>query len=187
MATETRPSLITAEQFLQMDLGDGQHELIRGEIVEVTPPSPGHGFVCANVTYLLSKYGRETEVGYVLSNDTVVLTERAPDSVRGGDVLFYRNDRWPKAQVAGSKLPPVVPDLVVEVYSPSDRPGKLGEKISEYLNAGVPMIWVLYPDRRTLRIDRADDPVPRILGPEATVGDLPELPGFRCVVADFFV
>lgn len=187
MATETKPSLITAEQFLQMDLGDGVHELIRGEIIDVTPPSPGHGFVCANVTYLLGKYGRETGHGFVLSNDTVVLTERNPDTVRGGDVLYYSNARWRREEVVGSKLPPVVPDLVIEVHSPSNRPGAMLAKVSDYLRAGVAMVWVLYPERRHLTIDRANDPIPMVLGPEETVENLPELPGFRCGVADFFV
>ncbi|WP_169976388.1 Uma2 family endonuclease [Tautonia rosea] len=187
MATETRPRLITVEQFLKMDLGDGQYELVRGEILEVTSPSPGQGFVCANVTSLLSKYGRDTGFGDVLSHDTVVLTEPNPDTVRGGDVLIPRDKRWPRTQVVGTKFPPVVPDLDVEVDSPNDRPGTLGEKLSEYLNAGVPMIWVLHPERRTLRIDRADDPVPQIRGPDDTVENIPELPGFRCGVAEFFV
>ncbi|QDV33867.1 Uma2 family endonuclease [Tautonia plasticadhaerens] len=185
MATEAKPKLITAEQFMAMDLGEGMHELVRGEIVEVTPPGGWHGFVSANATFVLAKFGRDTGHGYPLSNDTAVLTGRDPDSVRGGDVLYYSNARWPRGQ-AGPGIPPLAPDLVVEVYSPSDRPGKMWEKIAEYFNAGIPMVWVLYPDRRALRIERADDPVPIVLADRDAVEGLPELPGFRCLVAEFF-
>jgi Uma2 family endonuclease len=186
MATEAKARPITVEEYMEMDLGEGLHELVRGEIVDVAPPGPSHGFVCANATYFLGKFGRETGHGYSLSNDTVVITERDPDTVRGGDVLYYSNARWPRARVVGTKLPPVVPDLIVEVYSPSNRPGEMREKVAEYLNAGVMMVWVLYPDRRRLTIDRADDPVPIVLGEADAVEGLPELPGFRCPVADFF-
>lgn len=185
MATEATPKLITAEEFMEMDLGEGLHELVRGEIVDVSPPSVGHGFVCANATFLLAKFGRETGHGYPLSNDSAVLTERNPDTVRGGDVLYYSNARWARGQ-AGPKLPPIVPDLIIEVYSPSNRPGKMKAKVAEYLGAGVAMVWVLYPERRQLTIERIDDPVPIVLGDGDTLEDLPELPGFRCAVADFF-
>jgi Uma2 family endonuclease len=185
MATEAKPKLITAEEFMQMDLGEGMHELVRGEIIEVTPPGGWHGFVCGNAALLLGNFGKQTGHGYIMTNDTAVLTERDPDSVRGGDVLYYSNARWARGQ-AGPGIPPIVPDLVVEVYSPSDRPGKMGEKISEYLNAGIAMVWVLYPERRTLRIERLEDPVPMILEDGQAVEGLPELPGFRCLVSEFF-
>ncbi|WP_152050372.1 Uma2 family endonuclease [Tautonia marina] len=186
MATETKPSLITAEQFMQMDLGDGLHELVRGEILDVPPAGQRHGRICFKTAMILERFGIETGHGYVATNDVAVQTERSPDSVRGADVCYFTHARLPESKIVEG-IPPVVPDLVVEVYSPSDRPGKLGEKISEYLNAGVPMVWVLYPERRTLRIDRAADPVPMVLGPDDTVEKLPELPGFRCDVAEFFV
>ena len=83
-------------------------------------------------------------------------------------------------------MPPVVPDLVVEVYSPSNRPGQIREKVNEYLAAGVPMVWLLYPERRTLAIYRPDDLLPIVLGDDEVVEGLAELPGFRCTVAEFF-
>jgi len=189
MATEAKPKpkpkLITAEEFMAMDLGEGLHELVRGEIVEVSPPGQRHGRISFKAGMILERFGSETRHGYVVSNDAGVQTERDPDSVRGADVSYYSNARLPESEIVDG-LPPVVPDLVVEVYSPSDRPGKMGRKVAEYLNAGVAMVWVLYPKRRTLRIERAEDPVPIVLGEGDVVENLPELPGFRRAVADFF-
>jgi Uma2 family endonuclease len=181
MATATK-TRVTAEEFFKMDLGEGRFELVRGEIIALTPPEYAHGYVCANFTAALHDFGRRTGHGHVASNDAAVAID--DETVRGGDVCYYSEARWPRAQV-GKGRPPVVPDLVVEVYSPSDRPGKLQEKLAEYLEAGVPMVWVAYPKHRRLAIYRGDDP-PIVLSESDFVENLPELPGFRCQIAEFF-
>ncbi|MEO6810028.1 MAG: Uma2 family endonuclease [Isosphaeraceae bacterium] len=185
MATTTR-RLITAEEFLDMDLGEGFHELVRGEVIEVPPPKHPHGRVCMKIGYRLEFYGRESGYGYVLSNDTAVVTERGPDTVRGADLMFYSKARLPESRLDDSALD-IVPDLVVEVVSPGNRASEIRSKIHEYLNAGVFMVWIAYPQRRTLVIYRRDDPIPITLTEADTLDNLPELPGFRCPVAEFFV
>jgi len=76
--------------------------------------------------------------------------------------------------------------LVVEVYSPGNRRAEILEKVTEYLKAGVLMVWVVHPNQRTVAIYRSDDPIPTILTEADVLEDLPELPGFRCPVAEFF-
>ncbi|HKI20124.1 MAG TPA: Uma2 family endonuclease, partial [Isosphaeraceae bacterium] len=75
MATATTTKLVTAEEFMAADLGEGSFELVRGEVVEVPPAMPEHGRVCGNAFYLLETYGRQTGLGYALSNDSAVVTE----------------------------------------------------------------------------------------------------------------
>lgn len=186
MAT-TGKDLVTAEQFLRMDLGEGTFELVRGEVVEVSPPMPEHGKVCMSIAFPLELFGRQTGYGYVLSNDSAVQTERGPDTVRGADLCFYSERRLPRSDV-GNSVPPIPPDLVVEVASPGDRPAEISRKVDEYLRAGVAMVWVAYPKQRTLAIHRpGDDQGPATLTERDIVEDLPELPGFRCRVVEFFV
>ncbi|MBX6313628.1 MAG: Uma2 family endonuclease [Isosphaeraceae bacterium] len=182
MATTTKPR-ITAEEFLRMDLGEGLFELVRGEIVKLPPPEYWHGLICINIGTLLHDFGRRTGHGHVATNDSAIGISE--DTVRGSDVCYFSEARWPRSQV-GHGLPPVPPDLAIEVLSPSDRPAKVMEKVSDYLSAGIPMVWVVDPSRRCLTIYRADDPTPRVLGESDTVEDLPELPGFQCRVAEFF-
>jgi Uma2 family endonuclease len=185
MAAELTTRTRTAEQFLAEDLGEGTFELVRGEVVRMSPSSPEHGLICANLAGIHWEYGRRSGFGYCLSNDSSVLTERNPDTVRGPDVAFYSRARWPREQV-GRTLPPVAPDLVVEVSSPGNRPGAMHEKIGEYLNAGALMVWVVYPKSRTLAIYRSFDVPPVVLDEGGTLEDLPVLPGFRCPVSDVF-
>ncbi len=184
MAT-TEKALITAEDFMQMDLGEGTFELVRGEVIELPPPMPEHGVICGEHLLHPSSFGRQTGHGYAMTNDSAVLTERGPDTVRGADVCYYSQARWPRSEV-GTQLPPVLPDLVVEVVSPSDRPGEIHRKVHEYLNAGVPMVWVTYPKQRRVLIHRRDQAEPIVLDESEVIENLPELPGFRCAVAEFF-
>jgi len=186
MATDVKTKLLTAEEFMAADLGDGNFELVRGEVIQVPPPMPEQGLICANLAFTLESYGRRTGYGYALSNDSAVVTERRPDTVRGADICFYSQERWPRSQV-GSTLPPVAPDLVVKVYSPGNRKGKALEKVIEYLDAGFPLVWVVYPKSRQVVIYRSADEAPAVLKEDAVIENLPELPGFRCPVADFFL
>jgi len=186
MATVAQPKLLTAEEFMAADLGEGTFELVRGEVIELPPPMPEHGRVCGNAFFVLETYGRQSGLGYGLANDSAVLTERGPDTVRGVDVCFYSHARWPRSQV-GRTLPPVPPDVAVEVVSPRNRPGELLRKVGEYLVVGVPLVWVVYPKRRRVAVYRPDEEEPTVFKDDEVLENFPELPGFRCPVADFFL
>ncbi|MFI5460275.1 MAG: Uma2 family endonuclease [Isosphaerales bacterium] len=186
MATVAKPKLLTAEEFMAADLGDGCFELVRGEVVELPPAMPEHGVICNNVAGIFWNYGRESGYGYSLSNDSAVVTERGPDTVRGPDVCFYSHARWPRSEL-GNSLPPVPPDVAVEVVSPGNRRGAIQRKVSEYLVIGTLLVWVVYPASRSVAIHRSDNEPPRVFHDGAVIEDLPELPGFRCPVADFFI
>lgn len=139
----TIETLLTAEEYLRLpDDDDRPTELVRGRIVTLNLPSFRHGKFCARVSRLLGNYAEEHDLGHVLSNDAGVVTQRDPDSVRGPDVSFYSFSRVPNgADPTG--YPSVVPEVAVEVRSPTDRWAKILEKVSEYLNAGVDLVYVV--------------------------------------------
>jgi Uma2 family endonuclease len=186
MASAVETKLLTAEEFMAADLGEGTYELVRGEVIQMPPPRPRHGRVSMNVAFILEAFGRRTGLGYVLINDAAVLTERNPDTVRGADVTYYSNVRWPSSDV-GSKLPPVPPDVAVEVRSPSNRAGEVNKKVSEYLAVGTALVWVVDPSSNTVNIFRAGNQPPITLNEGDVIENLPELPEFRCLVSEFFV
>ena len=165
--------------------GRGSFELVRGEVIELPPGMPKHGRICIKIALLLEMFGQDQNHGYTLGNDSAVVTRRSPDSVRGADVAYYSPARLPDADL-DDRLAPVVPDLVVEVLSPSNRPGEMRDKVAEYLAAGVLMVWIVDPPRRTLAVHRAGLPAPPVFGEAEVVEGLPELPGFRCVVGEMF-
>jgi Uma2 family endonuclease len=138
-----------------------------------------------NAGFVLETFGRHSGYGYCLSASAVA-TERGPDTVRGPDVCFYSHARWPRAKV-GRTLPPVPPDLVVEVDSPSNRPGERLRRIGEYLEAGVLLVWVVYPKSRRVAVYRPNGEEPTILKEDDVLENFPELPGFPGPESDLFV
>lgn len=178
------PSFLTAEQFAERPDPGYPEELVRGRIVPMPVPQSRHGQICGNAYFLIRLHTTANELGHVLCNDSGVITERGPDTVRGADVAFYSYARVPKGP-----LPPgyvqIPPEIVVEVVSPSDRWPKVLAKVAEYLDAGVSAVIVLDGDRTSALLFR-EDGTTRTLGAddELTLPDF--LPGFSVVVRRFF-
>jgi Uma2 family endonuclease len=60
------------------------------------------------------------------------------------------------------KFPPVCPEFVVEVMSPSDRLKSAKEKMQEWLRAGVELAWLIDPDHQTVYVYRVSQPAPEV-------------------------
>jgi Uma2 family endonuclease len=71
------------------------------------------------------------------------------------DVSFVKAARLTFDQLADGWLE-IAPDLVVEIISPNDLAYEVDEKIEMFLKVGVPLIWIVNPELRTVRIVRAD-------------------------------
>ena len=113
-----------------------------------------------------------------------MITECDPDTVRGADVAFYSYARIPKGPLPGN-YGPEVPELIVEVRSPSDRWPKILAKVAEYLNAGVTTVIVLDDESRTAILFFSDRPTLTLKSDEEL--RIPEiLPGFAVAVSRFF-
>ena len=111
MATAT--SLLTAEEYMALpDSFDGPTELVKGVLV-TEPPRPRHGELCAQIIYLLRRHLDDHPTGRVVSNDSSMVTERGPDTVRGPDVAYYSYERAPKGPLPDGLLP-LSPDVVFE-------------------------------------------------------------------------
>ena len=124
-------------------------------------PAPRHGEICANITSLINPYDRGKGMGRIVCNDGGILTERDPDTVRGGDVAYYSYNRVPQGPLPAGYLD-VVPELVFEVRSPTERWPRLITKAGEYLEAGVTVVCLLDQVSETVQVYRADE-LPRTL------------------------
>jgi len=178
---------MTADEFAEWVLrpeNEGKlWELVRGEVVEMSRAGERHGFVCANVSVLLTLYARQRGNGYPLSNDPGMILDRDPDTVRGPDVVFFENSK--RYDELHPKWIEEMPALAVEVLSPNDRPGKVNSRVNEFLRSAVRMVWVVDPESRDVMVHRPGRPPITLEGNEELTGD-DVLPGFRCRVSDFF-
>ena len=184
MATVSQQTsqLLTAEEFARRPDPCHPEELVQGKIVAMPPPGARHGKVCAKI---IRHIGPDLEEhGHILSNDSGMITERGPDSVRGPDVSFYSYARLPKGPVP-EDYPTVSPDLVFEVLSPHDRWPKVLAKVVEYLNAGVSAVAILDPEHLTLHLYQGDEAVRILTGSDEL--SLPTILGdFHAPIGRFF-
>ena len=186
MATaEVMERLITAQELLLMPDDGIPKELVRGRIVTMNVPAPRHGHFCALICRLVGNYAEdEKDLGRVMTNDSGVVTERGPDTVRGPDVSFYSYKRVPKGALPDGYLD-VAPEIVFEVRSPTDRWSETGAKVNEYLNGAVLAVCVLDPRTESITVYDNDGP-PRVFykGDTLTLPDI--LPGFEMAIARLF-
>jgi len=188
MSTVTTKGVMTAEEFFDWvnrpENAGRRWELENGEVVEMSSPGEQHSYVCWFIQTLLTDYIRARHSGHLLPNDCGLIVRRRPDTVRGPDAMVFLENRVLSQAVPGHV--DRVPTLVVEVYSPSDRPGRLGRRVSQYLHRGIEMVWVVYPEDRTVDIYRPGQPVQSLEeSDEMQIEDV--LPGFKCKVSDLFV
>ncbi|MFO0930192.1 MAG: hypothetical protein U0736_24730 [Gemmataceae bacterium] len=87
--------LLTADQFRLLPDTGRPCELVRGRVVERSLPAPRHGYYCSNVALLVGGHVKARRLGRVMTNDSAIVTERGPDTVRGADVAFYSYARLP--------------------------------------------------------------------------------------------
>jgi len=174
---------MTAEEFWRLPDSEKRRELVRGEVVEIMPPGALHGIVAARTSYLLENWARGGPGGFVGVESGFVL-RRGPDVVRAPDVFYVRKERIPAAGVPEAFWE-LAPDLAVEVVSPSEGAEEIREKVRDYLKAGTPLVWEIYPRFREV-IAHALDGLARAYGTDDSLEGFDALPEFYCDVAELF-
>lgn len=181
MSATTR--LYTAEDLWHMPT-DEPWELWEGALQKV----PGAGMEASALALVIGSlmlpFVRSSKLGVLTTADGAFILARDPDTVVVPDVAFVRWDRLPDRR-RPKGYAPVPPDLAVEIRSPTDRPGKIAEKLERYRRAGVPLVWWVDPSRRTVEVHRHGQLIAELReGDELDGEDV--LPGFRLPVSEIF-
>lgn len=177
-------TLLSAAEFARMPDPGHPQELVRGVVVDMPPPKPRHGKICGNVYYHLRLFADQQSLGRVFTNDTGIIIDRNPDTVRGPDVIFVSFAKLPPDALLDEYLT-VAPDAVFEVRSDGDRWQDVRTKVNEYLQLGVPAVYVLDPATERIHCyfsDRADE----ILSVSDELAGSGPLAGFRVPVVALF-
>lgn len=176
MAAVTRPA--TEEDLLQAPRDGRKHELVDGEI-RVSPAGQRHGQVCVRLLMAIGAFVRERKLGELFDSSTGF--RLSGGNVRVPDVSFESAERSGGRISEGFGDGP--PDLAVEVLSPEDRPRQVLDKVGEYLEAGVRLVWVIDPRARRAVVYRSLTDV-RELGIEDSLDGEDTVPGFRCTLRE---
>jgi Uma2 family endonuclease len=183
MAT-TQPKLTTADELWAVGDDECRYDLIEGELYRMSPASPKHGAVVQRFSTSLGIYLRANPIGEAYGAESGFRLARDPDTVLAPDAAFVRTEKIPPDDQQDGFWD-VVPDLVVEVISPSDTVRYLVDKVAAYLEAGVSVVLTIDPKRFTVSA-HTQDGIARTL----QVGDVLELPdilpGFAVPVSEIF-
>src|SRR6185503_15009665 len=177
-ATLTKP--VTADELLAMPDDGYRYELIEGELRRMSPAGDEHGRVGMELAIPLGSYIKKTKLGKIYLAETGFLIGTNPDTVRAPDIAFVRMERIKESPgLKGYRIG--APDLAVEIVSPGDTVSEVEERVSEWLDGGARMVWVVSPKLHTVTVYRSlVDIVTLTEKDELNGGDV--VPGFQIQV-----
>ncbi len=180
---ETKINTTARELFELPD--DGKHyELVEGELREMVPAGARHVSVAITLAILLGQYVRENRLGMMLAAETGFKISQNPDTVRAPDVSFVARERVPPEGPPEGYLE-LAPDLAAEVVSPNDTAAYIQSKVQMWLESGVRLVWVVYPDIRSVVAYESLREV-SILTDRDVLSGGSVVPGFESPVAGIF-
>ena len=90
------------------------------------------------------------KLGIVTGSDGTI--KLSTGLVRVPDVSFISWDRFPNRKRPKAAVPELRPDLAIEVLSKSNTKAEMDRKLGEYFAAGVRLVWIVDPRKRTARV-----------------------------------
>lgn len=162
-------------------LPENEHKflyLIDGELFFMSRPGGVHGLLASLIAHFLWTYVLERELGQV-TTETGYHPPYSRRTLLGPDVAFVHRERAP--QPFPSRSVPVMPDLAVEVLSPSNTLPELRRKAEVYLRHGTALFWLVIPENKSVEVWRLDDEktTSETVGPGGALDGESVLPGFR--------
>lgn len=183
MALAPSSHLYTPEEFLELE-DSVAYELYDGELVErpVSRTSSGVGLALGALLFV---HAKTHGLGKVYGPDLgLQLFTHRPRRIPRADVVFVSFDTLP-AGAPDTGFLEVVPELVAEVSSPGNMANEMERKVTEYLSAGVRLVWVVYPETQHIHVFRADGTA-SVLTATSTLSGEDVIPAFECPVASLF-
>ena len=192
MSTAAAPKLMTVEEFLALPDDGVERWLIRGELREkrdtdMTRRNKPHSITEAHITGLLWMWQRSQPEprGAVVCGEAGIILRRDPSTISAGVDVALITAAQADARDPDTSMIDGPPILIAEVLSPHDTQEEVAERVDEYLDCGVALVWVVSARFRTVTVHRPNvDPV--ALDARGTLDGFAELPGFSCRVADLF-
>jgi Uma2 family endonuclease len=188
MSTIESATLMTTEELLAIPEDGIERELSRGRLRqrEMTRRGRRHTRAGANIsTFLKNWLSTQPEPrGEVLVGEAGFQLRRNPDTTVGIDVAYISSETA-KANPDDAFIIEGVPVLAVEILSPSDKQADVFEKVQDYLDAGVPLVWLAEPVFKTVTVYRPGFE-PQMFTSRQELTAEPHLPGFRALVLSIF-
>jgi Uma2 family endonuclease len=182
---------VTPEQFEQLASAEqvARMELTKdGELIIMSPTGGEAGRKNFNLYLDLGNWNRQMKLGEAFDSSTVFVLPNG--ARRSPDISWIKLERWNQlTQVQQDGFPPLAPDFVIELVSPSDlknqRYEDLQGKMQEYIDNGVQLGWLIEPAAQTVEIYRPGKQVEVLNKPQTLLGES-VLPGFILDLGEIF-
>jgi Uma2 family endonuclease len=175
---------MTLDEFLELPETEPASEFVCGRIIPKPMPTWFHSRLASRLVAYFEAYFDKVDEGY----SNVELRHAARDEGRSyvPDVSVTRWDKAP-ATLAERRHGAIqtLPDLAIEITSPDDRPTRIADKLAFYLRAGVPLVWIVDPDERTIAVYAPGSP-PKMFSAGDVLDARPVLSEFSLPVSDLF-
>lgn len=176
------PQSVISESARQLD-SESLFEVVAGDMKE-KEVGANAVFIASFLVAQLGSFVRSHDLGRAVSEMLFFFNDDLPQ--RRPDVAFISYDRWPKRRrIPDSNAWPVVPDLAVEVVSPTNAFDEIVAKVREYFTAGVQRVWVVSPPERQVYVYDSTTHI-SVLAVDDSLSGEPLLPGFQLSLAELF-
>lgn len=178
--------MLTAEEFAdrKFDLPEGGrwHELVSGELNQFDPPEVVHGNIILNLSKALAEHLTPDNPAYACFELGLVVC-RDPDTVRCPPVsLFVEGERFAEMD---KQVTETRPALVIEIAASNARRAEMADRIGEFHDWGVGLVWVIDPEGRCVHVAPRGHNRQVVVAAEMLWGR-PLLPGFGIRVDELF-
>ena len=177
------PGLATEQHVLEFHAHEKRlYELIEGVLVEKTVGTY-ESYLALLIGRLIGNHVAEHNLGVVLGADGMM--RLFPGLVRIPDVSFISWDRWPHEQVMQEAIADLAPDLAVEVISPGNTKKEMDDKLRDYFDAGVKLVWYVIPSSREVKVYTSPENL-SLLNEQQTFDGGDVLTGFQLELRELF-
>jgi Uma2 family endonuclease len=164
---------LTDDQFFQLCQINPDVQFERNALGELLVMPPTGGETGKRNATLISRFivwNEQFQLGEVFDSSTCFRLPNGAD--RSPDVSWVRQERWDALTPSEKeKFPPIAPDFVLELMSPSDSLKAVQAKMQEYIDNGVKLGWLINRQNRTVEIYRLGQPVELLESPMLLLGE----------------
>lgn len=177
------PGTVTEADLLKEKRRSGRLcELIDRTLVE-KPMGYYEARIAVVLAYFIEAFLETSDLGIVLPGDGLMRVE--PGQVRLPDLSFFSWQHFADRVLPKEQILSRVPDLVVEVLSPSNTRGEMARKRREFFLGGTRLFWEIDPVKKTVRV-YTNPEESRLLREKQTLEGVDVLPGFQLAIARLF-
>ena len=165
---------------------DRRYELINGELFEMAPTGELHGLLAGDIYHFIRLFDPERKLG-IAAVDAGYYSPDNRSTLLSPDVAFRRADR--ATPPLTKAFVPVMPDLAVEIISPSNTMPQIRRKAAIYLQHGTQLVWIVIPNTKTAevcRLDASGEIQTEFISADGSLSGEDVLPGFSLELSALF-